>query len=95
MTDIPSQAAGGRDIGAEFKRMPQADKILAVAALVVIVSFVIVGEWETLFEFRDAGWFPTLAFFGAVATAALVATRLFGVTLVGARLFTKLLILVA
>lgn len=76
----PAPSAPKRDLVAEFKAMRPAEKMLAVAALVVLLAFLLKRSWGGLF----AGWFNTCAFIGAVCILALTILDLVGVkTLVG------------
>ncbi len=75
----PSSGAGGNvDLRAEMRKLPLAEKILAPIALVVVVGYFLFGRvfWQGLF-FRDVG--ATLGFLGALAVAAIVILKVFGV----------------
>lgn len=101
MVDTPQQSgndASKRDILAEFQKNPAAEKMLAVAALVVLLAFIFDNRWSWLFKFDSfygAAWFTTLAFLGSLLVIALVALDLFGVKVMEARLRLRILILLA
>jgi hypothetical protein len=86
----PPPAAPKRDLGAEIKAMRPAEKMLAVAALAVLLGFIFTGHWNFLFKYS---WFLTCAFLGAVGVLALTCLDLFGVKFLGATARTWVMIL--
>lgn len=101
MADTPQQSGNDtskRDILAEFQKNPAAEKMLAVAAIVVLLAFVFDNRWGRLFDFGEysyQSWFSTLAFLGSLLVIALVALDLFGVKVMEARLRLRALIALA
>lgn len=85
-------SAPKKDVAAEIKKMPAAEKLLGLAAVVVLLSFIFLGPWSALFKY---GWFYTCAFLGSVGVIALIATGLFGVKLMDAKMRLYLLIVLA
>ena len=97
MTENVEQPAGGapkRDIVAEFRKNPAAEKILAAAALGVLIAFIVHGQWSSLFAFKYQ-WFPTLAFLGSILVLVLVGLDLFGLKVMYAKLRVRVLIVLA
>jgi len=102
MTEAPQAPSGGeapkRDLAAEFKQQPLAEKILGVAAAAFLLAFIIGNRWSALFHFGGdfaamyQPWKHTLAFIGAVAVLVLVVTKLMGIRLVDPKLYSKLLV---
>lgn len=94
MTETPeteaAPAAKKPDPIASFKAMKNAEKILAIAAVVALVGFILSGNWHMLFKY---GWFNTCALIGSVAVIVLMALDLFGVKVLDAKMRTYLLIL--
>jgi len=88
----PPTPAPKRDLVGEFKTMRPAEKMLAVAALAVLLAFIFTGHWEFLFKYS---WFPTCAFLGAVGVLALTGLDLFGVKFLGAKARNYVMILLA
>jgi len=86
----PPTPAPKRDVGAEFKAMLPAEKMLVVAALAVLLAFIFTGNWEILFKYI---WFPTCAFVGAVCVLALTGLDLFGVKFLSGKARTYVMIL--
>ena len=86
----PPTPAPKRDLVGEFKAMPAAEKMLAVAALAVLLAFIFAGRWELLFKYL---WFPTCAFLGAVCILALTGLHLVGTKFLGGRARTYVMIL--
>jgi len=97
MTDPATQGPGGPDKPkadplANFKAMQASEKLLAVAALAVLLGFIFAGRWAQLFEVR---WFPTTAFLGSVLVLAAVALEMFGVRWLDAKMRIRVLIALA
>ena len=82
-------SAPKKDVAAEIKQMPAAEKLLGLAAVVVLLSFIFAGKWSWLFKIL---WFPTCAFLGSIGAIALIATELFGVKLMDAKMRLYVLI---
>jgi len=59
----------------ELKRMPPAERLLAGAALALVLGFVIDNRWSSLFSV----WFDTCALLGALGVLLLAGLALFGV----------------
>ncbi|MHC4164854.1 MAG: hypothetical protein ACYSUM_22290, partial [Planctomycetota bacterium] len=72
----PAPPAPKRDMVGDFKAMLPAEKMLAIAALAVLLAFIFTGRWEVLFKYV---WFPTCAFLGAIGVLALTSLDLCGV----------------
>ncbi len=85
-------SAGGPDVAAAFKALPAAEKMLAAAAVAVLLGFIISGGFDFLFK---SIWFPTCAFVGSVLCIVIIAMDLFGVKVLGHGLKMKILILLA
>ena len=97
MTENVEQPAGGapkRDIVAEFRKNPLAEKILAAAALAVLIAFIVNNSWNLLFKF-NVQWFPTFAFLGSVLVLVLVGLDVFGVRVMDAKMRVRVLVLLA
>ncbi|MHC4548042.1 MAG: hypothetical protein ACYTEZ_04625 [Planctomycetota bacterium] len=92
-TTEPTGETGGttpqRDLVAEFKAMPAAEKLLAAAACAVILGWLISEGWHLFFKVR---WFPTCAFLGALGILALTVLDLFGVKIMSAKMRTYVII---
>lgn len=90
----PSEGAAQKktDPVAGFKKMQTAEKMLAIAAAVTLIAFIIQGKWSFLFAYI---WFPTCAFLGSILVIVLVALELFGVKLFDAKTRIYILILCA
>jgi hypothetical protein len=86
----PPTSAPKHDLIADFKAMPPAEKMLAIAALAVLLAFLFTGHWDILFK---VVWFPTCAFLGAVCVLVLTGLDLFGVKVLGAKTRTYVMIL--
>lgn len=86
----PAASTPKRDFVAEFKAMLPAEKMLAVAALVVILAFIFVGRWSYLFKYR---WFDTCAFLGAICILALTVLDLVGTQFLKGKARTYVMIL--
>ncbi len=99
--ETPTTDSGGpqKDIGKAIAGMQMAEKILGASALLYLLGFIIdrPSHWRVLFRFGSYGrpWMFTLGFVGAVGALVLIGTKLFGVKLVDAKLYIKLLILCA
>jgi hypothetical protein len=91
-TPESTSGAPKKDVAAEIKKMPAAEKLLGLAAVVVLLSFIIDGPWNALFKYR---WFPTCSFLGSVGVIALISVELFGVKLMDAKMRIYLLIVLA
>jgi len=70
---------------AEFNRLDPAEKMLAGAAVAVLLGFLFVNAWGQLFSFKGQGWFHTFAFVGALGVVGVTALDLFGVKYVDAK----------
>ena len=81
-----------KDVAAEIKNMPAAEKLLGLAAVIVLLSFIFLSAWSALFKY---GWFPTCSFLGSVGVIALIALELFGVKVMDAKMRLYLLIALA
>ena len=86
----PETPAPKRDLVADFKAMRPAEKMLAVAALAVLLAFIFTGHWNFLFKI---GWFHTCAFVGAVCILALTILDLVGTQFLKGKLRTYVMIL--
>jgi hypothetical protein len=84
-----TSSAPKKDVAAEIKQMPAAEKLLGLAAVVVLLSFIFLGPWHALFKY---GWFYTCAFLGSVGAIVLIATELFGIRLMNAK--TRIYVLI-
>jgi hypothetical protein len=88
--ETPAASKPKRDLVAEFKAMLPAEKMLAIAALVVLLAFFILKrEGGALF----GGAFDTCAFVGAVCILALTGLDLFGVKVLAGKARTNVMIL--
>ena len=85
-------SADGPDLAKAFKALPAAEKMLAIAAIAVLLGFIIAGGFEVLFK---AIWFPTCAFIGSVLCLVIITMDLFGVKVLGHGLKMRVLILLA
>jgi len=93
-TAQPSSSGGGASAAkaaADFKAMPMFEKILAVAALVALVSFLFGVGFSWLFK----SWHATGLFLGSVGVLGLIGTKLFGVVLLAGATHTFVLVLFA
>lgn len=88
-TPAPSSAPK-RDLLGDIKAMRPAEQMLAVAALAVLLAFIVAGGFRVLFKYN---WFPTCAFLGAVGVLALTGLDLFGVKFLSGKLRTYVMIL--
>jgi len=86
----PPTPAPKRDVLGHFKAMPPAEKMLAIAALGVLLAFIFTGSWNFLFKF---GWFHTCAFLGAVCILALTGLDLVGTKFLEGKARTYVVIL--
>jgi hypothetical protein len=86
-----SGAPSAKDLAGEFKKMPQAEKILAIAAAVTLAMWAINEGWNKYLFFHN--WFITLCLFGPVVVLGLIVTRLLGIRLLEPALYTKVLVL--
>jgi len=84
----PSAAAAA---AADFRKMPMAEKILAVAAVAGIVGFLVSHGFDFFFKV----WHLTTLFIGSVIVLALIGTKLFRVALMGPKAYTNLLVVAA
>ncbi|MHC4222435.1 MAG: hypothetical protein ACYSUN_00445, partial [Planctomycetota bacterium] len=92
-SDPTPEEAPKRDLWAEFTRNPPAEKMLAVAALAVLLGFLFSRQsWSGLFHGQ---WFLTLAFLGSIAVLILVGLDLFGITVMGPKLWVRVLLIAA
>ena len=87
-----AEAAGGPNVGAEFKALPAAEKMLAIAASAALLGFILSDQWSFLFK---VGWFTTCIFLGSVLCLVIIALDLFGVKFLGHGIKMKLLLLLA
>ncbi|MHC4134015.1 MAG: hypothetical protein ACYTDU_07950 [Planctomycetota bacterium] len=85
----PAPPAPKRDMVGDFKAMLPAEKMLAIAALAVLLAFLFKRSWGGLF----AGWFDTCAFLGAVCVLVLTGLDLFGVKFLSGKARTYVMIL--
>ncbi len=99
-----AEGVDGPNVAAEFKALPAAEKMLAIAAVAVLLGFLFSPHprFSGLFDLsksnpydESAGWFNTLAFLGAVFCIILISLDLFGVKVIWQKIKVKLLILVA
>lgn len=90
--DAPASAGPKKDLVAEFKNQPAAEKLLAVAAVVVLVAFIIHNGWNMLFKHI---WFPTCAFLSSVIVIALIVLDMLSVKIMEPKLRTYVLVLLA
>lgn len=69
------------DIKANLGKLPLAEKILALVAILVVIGWIIAwsgtGGWVYQGLFKS--WFATLSFFGALSVATVVILKLFGI----------------
>jgi len=101
MTDPTTQppgsggAASGKDLAGEFRKMPFAEKLLALAAAIVLVTWIVNEGWHFLFKnfTYGPGWFMTLSLIGSVATIGIIVTRLLGIRLMAPDVTMKVLLL--
>jgi hypothetical protein len=91
-TPESTPGAPKKDVAAEIKKMPAAEKLLGLAAIVVLASFIFLNSWGALFKY---GWFPTCSFLGSVGVIALIGVELFGVKLMDAKMRIYVLIVLA
>jgi hypothetical protein len=87
-----NQGAGApprKDLVAAFKEMPPAEKLLAVAAVAVLLGFIVANLWRWLFKYT---WFPTCAFLGAAGVLVLILLDLLAVKVMDAKSRTYVMI---
>jgi hypothetical protein len=94
MTEPATQGptGGGKpkvDPLANFKAMQASEKMLAIAALAVLLGFIFSNHWNWLFKYH---WFTTTAFLGSVLVLAVIVLELFGVRWIAAQMRTWILI---
>ena len=80
-----------RDLVAEFKRNPLPERMLAIAALAVLLGFLVSNLWGSLFR----AWFPTLAFLGSLGIIILVGVDLMNAKILDEPLRTKVLVVLS
>jgi len=80
-------SAPRRDVIGDFRRLPAQEKLLATAAAIALLAFLIRGEWSGLFH----RWFDTLTLLGAAAVVLLTLLPLLGVRFLSRRLQTYVL----
>ncbi|MHC4933756.1 MAG: hypothetical protein ACYTGV_16370 [Planctomycetota bacterium] len=91
-SDPTPEEAPKRNLWAEFTRNPPAEKMLAVAAIAVLLGFLFSRQsWGGLFE----EWFLTLAVLGSAAVIVLVGLDLFGMTVMSPKLRVRVLLIAA
>jgi hypothetical protein len=79
-----------RNLSAEFGKLPGAERVLAIAAVAVLLGFMFHEARE------DIGtWFRNLALFGSLAVLILVTLKLFGVQLLRPAIDTRILVICA
>jgi len=86
-TEAGSGSASRRDVVGGFRRLPAQEKLLAAAAAIALLAFLIRGEWSGLFH----RWFDTLTLLGAAAVVLLTLLPLLGVRFLSRRLQTYVL----
>ncbi len=90
----PSTPSGGTSAAkaaADFKAMPMAEKIVAVAALLGLAGFLFGHGFSVLFK----AWHATGLFLGTLGVLVLIGTKLFGVVLLAGGMHTKVVVLLA
>jgi len=92
-SDSTPEETPKRGLWAEFASNPPAEKMLAVAALAVLLGFLFSRQsWGGLFH---GEWFLTLAFLGSVAVIVLVGLDLVGVTVMNPKFRVRVLLIAA
>ncbi|MFQ5845958.1 MAG: hypothetical protein ACE5JG_13320, partial [Planctomycetota bacterium] len=79
-----------RNLAAEYRKLPPAERWLAVIALVVLLAWVFQRGWEGM-----GRWYETLCLFGSAIVLVLVATRLYGVQVLRTSVDTTILFFAA
>ncbi len=75
-----------KDPVADFKQMPNAEKLLAAAAAAVLLALILIGGWKYMFK---RGWTYPCAVIGSIGTIVLVGLHLAKVKLMDASMRIK------
>ena len=91
-TEQTQEEAPKRDLWGEFTKNPPAEKMLAVAALAVVLGFLFSREgWSGLVQ----DWFLPLAILGSIVVIALVGLDLFGIVVMKPKIRIRVLLVAA
>ncbi|MFQ5843704.1 MAG: hypothetical protein ACE5JG_01820, partial [Planctomycetota bacterium] len=85
------EAREPRALSTEFGKLPGAERVLAFAALAVLLGFLFRRGWS---EFGTR-WYLTLGLFGSCGALLLIAMKLFGVRLFRPSLDSRILVVCA